>query len=64
MVADSGHDWGWQVGAGLDINLSDRWQLRPGVKYQLLTSDVTMNETNHQFDLSYFNVGLGVAWRF
>jgi opacity protein-like surface antigen len=64
IIADSGHAWGWQVGAGVDINLSERWQLKPGLKYQLLTNDINLNETNHQFDLSYFNVGLGVAWRF
>jgi opacity protein-like surface antigen len=64
IIADSGHGLGWQIGTGLEINLSDSWQLRPGVKLQSLSREVTLSETTTELDLNYLWAGLGIAWSF
>lgn len=61
IIADSGHGWGWQAEAGVDISLGKGWLLRPGLKYQSLNRDLTIGNTTHNVDLNYLSLGLGIS---
>lgn len=64
LIADSGHGFGWQIAAGVDIDLVQSIQLRPVLKYQALDREVNINENITQTDLRYLSIGLGIAWKF
>jgi hypothetical protein len=61
IIADSKHGLGFRMEAGLDIGLGSNWYLRPGVKYQALSRDITVETVTTAVNLNYFNVGLGIA---
>lgn len=64
IIADSGHGWGWQAEAGLDIALGKGWKLRPGLKYQSLNRDLTVGNITRNVDLNYLSPGIGIAKNF
>lgn len=64
LIADSEHGFGWQAAAGIEIDLLERFQLRPFLKYQQLNREVNINENVFATDLRYLGAGLGLAWRF
>ncbi|MCB0668460.1 MAG: porin family protein [Saprospiraceae bacterium] len=64
LIADSEHGLGWQAAAGVEIDLFERFQLRPFLKYQQLNREVNINENVFATDLRYLGAGLGLAWRF
>jgi len=64
IIADSGHGLGWQLGAGLDIPISDRWQLTPSVQYRSLSREIEVDEATTDIDLNYLSLGIGVSWSF
>lgn len=61
IIADSGHGWGWQAEAGVEIPLGMGWRLRPGLKYQSLNRDLTVGNANRNVDLSYLSLGVGIS---
>jgi hypothetical protein len=61
IIADSGHGWGWQSEAGVDISLGNGWKLRPGLKYQALNRDLTVGNANRIVDHNYISLGVGIA---
>ncbi len=61
IIADSGHGWGWQAEAGVDIPLGKGWKLRPGLKYQSLNRDLSIGNATHNVDLNYLSLGLGIS---
>jgi opacity protein-like surface antigen len=61
VIADSGHGWGWQAEAGVDIALGKGWTLRPGLKYQSLNRDLTVGNASPNVDLNYLSLGVGIA---
>jgi hypothetical protein len=64
IVTDSGHGWGWQAEAGVDVSLGGGWKLRPGLKYQSLNRDLSVGSANHNADLNYLSLGIGIAKSF
>lgn len=64
IIADSKHGLGWQVAAGLDLGLGSNWYLRPGVTYQELSRDLTVETSTTSVDLKYFKIGIGIVKRF
>ena len=64
IIEDSGHGWGWQVSAGIDLSLSAGWQLKPGVKFQSLSRDLEMETIKTSVDLNYLQVSIGIAKKF
>jgi hypothetical protein len=64
VIADSGHGWGWQAEAGVDISLGKGWMLRPGLKYQSLNRDLTVSNVSTNVDLNYLSLGVGIARSF
>lgn len=64
IASDTGHGFGWQAEAGLNIIAGKRWLLRPGVKYQSLTRDLEVGTISSSETLSYISVGLAFTYRF
>jgi hypothetical protein len=62
IVADTGHDWGWQADAGLSIPLNYRWQIIPSIRYHALSASTTAGGIETSSHLRYFSVGVGVSW--
>jgi hypothetical protein len=64
LLADSEHTWGFEVGGGLDVALSDRWSLTPGVRYRMFEPKVRFGGVESSATLSYVVFDVGVAVRF
>jgi opacity protein-like surface antigen len=64
IVGDSDHGFGWQIDAGLEIPFGDRWQVKPGVRYRALSSNIDVDNTETAVDLNYLSVGAGLSWSF
>lgn len=64
MIADTGHGWGWQAGAGLLLPCSKHFNLVPGLRYQSLSRTLTVNGSKMPVDLSYLSVQVGLSWSF
>ncbi|HEY0745024.1 MAG TPA: outer membrane beta-barrel protein [Chryseosolibacter sp.] len=58
IISDSGHGFGFQVETGLSFSVSESWHIIPGIKYQSLSRDLEINETNYAVDLNYLSVGI------
>lgn len=64
IVADSGHGFGWEAGAGLSFPVSDALRLTPGVRYRALSRDVDVDDVTIGVDLRYVAAEVGVSWSF
>ncbi len=58
---DSKHGLGWELEAGVEINLNNSLRLRPSVRYHSLSRDIEVNNLNNKVDLNYFSVGVGLS---
>lgn len=61
ITSDSDHGLGWEVGAGVQIDLGGNWNLRPQVGYRALSRDIEIGTVTTDVDLNYFAFGVGVA---
>lgn len=64
IVADSGHDLGAQVEAGISIKAGNHFALVPFARYRALSNEFNMDQTTQAFKLQYFSAGLGLSWIF
>lgn len=64
VIADSGHGIGLRGELGADFHLGSDWYLRPGVKYQELSRDITIETVTTPVNLKYVGVSLGISKRF
>lgn len=64
VVADSGHEPGWEVGGGLSVAVGDRFVLTPGLRYRSLAADVPVGSSAVPVDLNYLAAELGIQLRF
>jgi opacity protein-like surface antigen len=64
LLADSKHTWGFEVGAGLEMALNDRWNLTPGVRYRRFEPDVRFGSARSSATLSYIVVDVGFSRKF
>lgn len=64
IIADSGHQLGWQIGAGLAIPLGNRWHVLPSIRYRSLPGDIEGSGVNTSADLNYLSVGGNVSCSF
>lgn len=60
-IADSGHGLGWEIGAGLQVDLGSNWNLRPQVGYRALSRDIEIENITTDVDLNYISFGVGIA---
>jgi opacity protein-like surface antigen len=61
---DSGHEFGWQLAAGVSYQFSDSWHLRPEIRYRSLGVDFDFEPNTVDADLRYISVGIGIAKSF
>lgn len=59
ITVDSGHELGWEAGAGLRLPVGDRFMLTPGLRYRMLPTDLM----NPSVDLAYIAIEMGVQYR-
>lgn len=64
IIADTGHQPGFQLAAGVDIPLGSNWSLSPGVKYNALSAETTLEGLNIQMDYHYLSVRIGILKSF
>ncbi len=62
IINDSGHGIGWQLEAGLGIQISDRAQLIPSIRYRELSRVMTTEGITSTTDLNYISAGIIVTW--
>lgn len=61
IIGDTGHGWGWQAAAGVDIPLGSGWSLAPGVKFNSLSRELDQDGVTTDLNLNYFSARLGVV---
>lgn len=61
ITADSGHGLGWEIGAGVQIDLGNKWNLRPQIGYRALSRDIEIGGDTTDVDLNYLAFGVGLA---
>lgn len=64
VVADSGHELGFDVGAGLRVPLTEKLALTPGVRYRGYGADLEVGGQTIPVDLNYVAAELGLSWSF
>jgi opacity protein-like surface antigen len=64
LIADSKHTLGFEVGAGVDLALNDRWSLTPGARYRRFDPKVRRAGADTSATLSYMTFDVGIAWKF
>lgn len=64
VINDSKHGFGYQLAAGLDINLGKNLSLTPGLKFNSLSRDINFEGTAKQLDYQYISARIGIAKRF
>jgi len=48
ITADSGHEFGWEIGAGVQFTLGEKWQLRPQIGYRMLQKLISLKQQLQQ----------------
>ena len=64
LIADSGHDLGWEAGAGLVTSIGERWTVTPGVRVRSLSSELDLGTGAEYMDLRYVAFELAAGWTF
>jgi opacity protein-like surface antigen len=64
VISDSGHDLGWEAGAGLAFGLNNGWSVNPGFRYRSLSRDLDVAGASVPVELQYVAFEIGVARRF
>lgn len=64
VINDSKHGFGYQLAAGIDINLGRNWSLTPGLKFNSLSRDTEYEGVSKQLDYQYISARIGIARKF
>lgn len=64
IIADSGHGFGWEAGAGVALDVGERWSVTPGLRYRSLTRDVEVGVMTTEISLRYLAAELGLVMHF
>lgn len=64
VVADSGHELGWEAGGGAWVPLTQQLALMTGVRYRTFSATLNPGAGHVPVDLSYVAAELGVTWMF
>lgn len=63
-IADTDHDFGWQLEGGVAIDLSGGFSLRPTIRYRSLSGEFEVETITTNADLNYISIGVGLAKTF
>lgn len=64
IVDDTGHGFGWQAAAGIDLKLGSGWSLTPGVKFNSLSRDTDFDGVSRELKLNYVSARVGILKKF
>lgn len=65
IIAGTGRDVGFDLGAGVTVQVAERWSVTPGVRYRAVSHDVQLSPTRTEdADLRHVVVDVGVRYRF
>ncbi|MEE4178513.1 MAG: outer membrane beta-barrel protein [Bacteroides sp.] len=64
IIADTGHGFGWQLAAGVDLKLGKNWSLTPGLKFNHLSGDVELDNEITTINQNYLSLRVGLLKRF
>ena len=64
VINDSGHGFGYQLAAGIDIPVGRNWSLTPGLKFQSLERDSEFNNVSTEMNYSYLQLRFGILKTF
>jgi len=64
LVEDSGHEVGFEAGAGLVLPLWSGWSLTPGARFRTLSQQLTVEGTATDVDLRYVILEVGFSRSF
>jgi|AntRauTorckE5430_2_1112549.scaffolds.fasta_scaffold17827_2 hypothetical protein len=64
IIDDTGHGWGIQAAAGVDIPIGSKWSLTPGVKFHALDRSLDNGGQINNLDLRYLSARVGLRKRF
>ena len=64
IMFDTGHGWGWQLAGGIDLPLGKNWSLTPGLKFNSLSRNLTVEGESRQLDYRYLSLRVGILKRF
>lgn len=63
-VTDSKHGLGWEAGAGLALQLGNRWEITPAARFRSLSRDFTVGTVTTPGSLRYLAVDVGFSRSF
>jgi len=64
IIADSGHELGWEAGGGLLFPVGRNFVLTPGIRYRTYSATLEVNDVKIPVDLSYLAAEIGITWTF
>jgi hypothetical protein len=64
LVADSGHELGFEAGAGLLVPLGAQWSLTPTIRLRSFEPSFTIGTTTTDGTMRYIGFELGISRRF
>lgn len=64
ITSDTGHGFGWQIGAGVDYTFAPQLHLRPMLRYRSLSRDLDFENASSEIKLNYISFGIGLAYAF
>lgn len=64
VTGDTGHGFGYQIAAGIDIPLSSSWSINPGLKFNAISREIESTGANTNLDLNYVMVRVGFVKNF
>jgi hypothetical protein len=64
IIKDSGHELGFQLAGGFDIELGKNWSLTPGIKFNSMNCDVENNGVKVPLELNYLSFRVGILKNF
>jgi opacity protein-like surface antigen len=64
IISDSGHGLGYQIAGGLDVSLGNNWSITPGLKFNSIMGESTVEGITTELKYQYISARIGILKRF
>jgi hypothetical protein len=64
IVWDTGHGLGYQVVAGIEVPIGEKWSLTPTIKFHSLSREIDVSGGNRELDQRYLGARIGLVRNF